>query len=560
MAILGDTKAVSLTLLDGVIGDLNPKTNNVYNLGTSSLKWKINGGGTTSQFLRGDGTWATPPNTTYNFSGTTFYSGSANEAEHNANNILKNGNYYYSSNGPATTLGASTGDGALYAQSYNDSWVGQIAQDYRDGQLFVRGKNNGTWKDWYAIPKFTTTTGGLGGASQPVYINTDGNLVAANSYPTSLPASDVSAWAKASTKPSYALSEITGADDVKAIEALTGTSGLLKKTAANTWALDTTSYLPLSGGTMTGQIKTSFKSSIAMGTYNSSATTIPDLIAEVRYSSGVGGSANITEAYTLNNVTIGASWYNFLYIPHRSGGLNGAANGDNCNYGILYLHNMTSSTNGDFKISFGNSNICLLRMDAQFIAAPTSGQVVITDGTKGGIKSSGFTIGKSVPSDAIFTDTNKYHKTGSWSGLTYTATAVNNADELKFTVPSATTSAAGAMAMSGTNLNTMINQLSTGSSTPVDADYYISQYVGGGTTTTTYHRRPMSALWTYIKEKITAGTYWANIKISDAAKYNAAPEMATLKLNGNTSASAASTSNVSLVYDSTLQALNFVFA
>lgn len=39
------------------------------------------------------------------------------------------------------------------------------------------------------------------------------------------------------------LSIVTGADDLKAIEALTGTSGLLKKTAANTWALDTTTYL-----------------------------------------------------------------------------------------------------------------------------------------------------------------------------------------------------------------------------------------------------------------------------------------------------------------------------
>lgn len=34
----------------------------------------------------------------------------------------------------------------------------------------------------------------------------------------------------------------------------------------------------------------------------------------------------------------------------------------------------------------------------------------------------------------------KYHKTGSWSGLTYTATAVNNAEELKFTIPTGTSS------------------------------------------------------------------------------------------------------------------------
>ena len=49
--------------------------------------------------------------------------------------------------------------------------------------------------------------------------------------------------------------------------------------------------------------------------------------------------------------------------------------------------------------------------------------------------------------------------------------------------------------------NYFLNELGKGSSDPVDADYYISQYVGGGTTTTTYHRRPMSALWNYVKGK-----------------------------------------------------------
>ena len=51
------------------------------------------------------------------------------------------------------------------------------------------------------------------------------------------------------------------------------------------------------------------------------------------------------------------------------------------------------------------------------------------------------------------------------------------------------------------DLSAMINTLTTGGSVPVDADFYISQYVGGGTTTTSYHRRPMSALWSYIKRK-----------------------------------------------------------
>lgn len=51
------------------------------------------------------------------------------------------------------------------------------------------------------------------------------------------------------------------------------------------------------------------------------------------------------------------------------------------------------------------------------------------------------------------------------------------------------------------DLSTMINTLSVGSATPEDADYYVCQYAGGGNTTSTYHRRPMSALWDYIKTK-----------------------------------------------------------
>lgn len=71
--------------------------------------------------------------------------------------------------------------------------------------------------------------------------------------------------------------------------------------------------------------------------------------------------------------------------------------------------------------------------------------------------------------------------------------------------------------------NVLINALTTGDSTPTDADYYISQSVSGGTTTTTYHRRPMSALWAYIKGK--TDTLYAKIshthKISDISDLTA---------------------------------------
>lgn len=49
-----------------------------------------------------------------------------------------------------------------------------------------------------------------------------------------------------------------------------------------------------------------------------------------------------------------------------------------------------------------------------------------------------------------------------------------------------------------------LNRLATGSGTPSDADCYISEVVGGGASGASYHRRPVSALWSYIKAKADA--------------------------------------------------------
>ena len=93
---------------------------------------------------------------------------------------------------------------------------------------------------------------------------------------------------------------------------------------------------------MIGAIYTSFKNSTAMGSYQATATTIPNLVEEVRYSSGCMGSVSIETAYTATaGGTIAAGWYNFIYSPHRSGGSSGAASGDNHIYGTLILCGMT---------------------------------------------------------------------------------------------------------------------------------------------------------------------------------------------------------------------------
>lgn len=208
---------------------------------------------TTTKYLRQDGTWVTPPNTwkaantsqegyvpksiankilradgdgalywgddansTYNFVGTTFYSGNSGNAEHNANNAIKNGHYYYTSNGPTTSLGASTNDGALYVQSYSDSWVAQIAQDYRNGRLFIRGKNNGTWQSWIRIANY--------------------NEIALSDH-------------------THAYTTLTGSGTTadQAIVSTGTANGWTLKTLGSR-AFDSTSYLPLAGGTLTGKV------------------------------------------------------------------------------------------------------------------------------------------------------------------------------------------------------------------------------------------------------------------------------------------------------------------
>ena len=113
-------------------------------------------------------------------------------------------------------------------------------------------------------------------------------------------------------------------------------TGNVNLTAANIGALAT------SGGFMTGKLYTSFQNAVATGSLSAESTNIPDLCEELRYSNGCCGSCNITTSYTKDGYTIPTSWYNFIWVPHRTGGNNGEANGVNCNYGALYLTSMNN--------------------------------------------------------------------------------------------------------------------------------------------------------------------------------------------------------------------------
>lgn len=166
---------------------------------------------------------------------------------------------------------------------------------------------NGYTNNAGTITKVTTTAGAhttidisSGTASFNVPTKTS-HLTNDSGFLTSYTETDptVPSWAKASSKPSYGLTEISGTDDLRAIEGLTGTSGLLKKTAANTWTLDTSTYL--TSYTETDPV---FSASAAAGI---TSTDISNW------------NAKVSDDKTWNGVELDKDWNtspSLTYVPH----------------------------------------------------------------------------------------------------------------------------------------------------------------------------------------------------------------------------------------------------
>lgn len=116
------------------------------------------------------------------------------------------------------------------------------------------------------------------------------------------------------------------------------------------------------GDTMTGELVLRTVSGldspelVASGVLALNEQTIDTAIEILRYTSGCMGSIDLTSEYTFGSTTIPAGWYNYIWIPHRTGGKYGETNGDNCNYGTLKLFGMTSDY-GEFSIRFSSGNV-----------------------------------------------------------------------------------------------------------------------------------------------------------------------------------------------------------
>jgi len=152
-----------------------------------------------------------------------------------------------------------------------------------------------------------------------IFPDKSGTLATLADIPTTLPASDVSAWAKESVRPTYTAGDV-GAQpvdpDLSAIAALTDTIGFLKKSANNTWVIDTTDYhLPIAAAGSLGGVRVG--TGLAIDTNGVlSAAGATDIAEGTRTINTVTITSSTGTAATLNIAT--ASFAGLLSATHFS--------------------------------------------------------------------------------------------------------------------------------------------------------------------------------------------------------------------------------------------------
>ena len=194
--------------------EIKPSIDNFGSIGNSSYKWANIYATNFHGNLTG--------NVTGNLTGT------ASKATADADGNTISSTYLKLSGG--TLTGALNTANGTWNTIGDDAYFGDIN---KAGHIGIKGKNGNTGLLFVTYNQSSNTTGGA--------ITWDGTKFSI----TSNTAIDASISGSAG---SVALSGVTGADDLKAIEALSGTSGFLKKTTTNTWTLDTNTYLTSSTG------------------------------------------------------------------------------------------------------------------------------------------------------------------------------------------------------------------------------------------------------------------------------------------------------------------------
>ena len=327
-------------------------------------------------------------------------------------------------------------------------------------------------------------------------------------FPTSMPASDVYSWAKQQNKPTYTKSEV-GLGNVENKSSATIRGEITKSNVTS--ALGYTPYTPNEVDNKLSALETNIDWKESVATYDDIATTYPN--------PDDGWTVNVKDTdytYRYN----GTSWVAISAnaIPKATNSVDGLlSKEDHARYDSAKTHADSthartdatkvekSATNGNVKINGTETNVYThpsgtnphgttkgdlgLGNVGNFKAVSTVASQGLSDAEKSNARTNiGAQVAGSYASSSHNHDT-AYSKIG------------HTHDDRYYTESEMNTKLGGKVDLSADGVSNAINQLSIGTSAPNDEDYYVSQYVNGGTTTTSYHRRPMSALWSYIKGK-----------------------------------------------------------
>ena len=211
----------------------------------------------------------------------------------------------------------------------------------------------------------------------------------------------------------------------------------------NTWRISTnrihTAWAPETGTDAFKLHFPKFNDSSSVSKYWDYGLHLPssysDKFLYIRNASGSESLENL-----LNDLDdAGYNYWNYKFYVDGDGNLHA---------GDIYSHDvLISGTSAPYLLKSGGEITGNLEVNgtltkggknvAYFPSTPTNGQILVADGTGGGIKTSGYTIAKSVPSNAVFTDqyvqtvldnSKKLYLTGTQHSGTYTGTLNYNAN------------------------------------------------------------------------------------------------------------------------------------
>ena len=296
-------------------------------------------------------------------------------------------------------------------------------------------------------------------------------------------ASDVHDWAKASTKPSYTKSEV-GLANVDNTSDTSKPVSTAQQTAIDAAYTNANKYTDKKVADLIGSAPET------MDTLEEVAAAIQEnKDVETALNEAIGKKANQTELDThTGNSTI------HITASERTNWNAAKTHADSAHARTDATKVEKSTTNGNIKIN-GTETTVYTHPSGTNPHGTTKSDVGL--GNVGNFKAV-----STVASQGL-TDTEKANartNIGAQAAGSY-ASASHTHDDRYYTESEMNTKLGAKVDLSADGVSNAINKLSAGTDTPSDTDYYISQYASGGTTTTSYHRRPVSALWNYIKSK-----------------------------------------------------------